>query len=189
MVVSVFILLVSGALVVWSTTAIGPVLSVPMLVGLLGIVFGGLLLGLALIRSRRRWIVVDGSNVLYWQNEKPSLYTVRVVVDELIAAGLRPVIWFDANVGYLVADRYLGPRPLARELGLSPRQVRVAPKGTPADPLLIAGADHLRARIVTNDRFRDWAESYPLVTDPARFVRGQVRNGVPDLEVFEHQQG
>ena len=134
-------------------------------------------------RERRApWIAVDGSNVLYWQDEIPSLQTVREVVDALKRRGFRPVVWFDANVDYLVADRYMGPSPLSRSLGLSPRQVIVAPKGTPADPMVIEGARTLRARIVSNDRFRDWQEQFPEVREASNFLRGSIANGALRLD-------
>lgn len=131
--------------------------------------------------KRQNWIVMDGSNVLYWEDKAPELAAVRRVVLQLQARGLQPVVWFDANVGYLVANRYLGPRVLARALGVSQRQVIVAEKGTPADPLVLEGARALRARIVTNDRFRDWAEDFPEVADAALFVRGTMRGGVAEM--------
>ena len=133
--------------------------------------------------GRAPWIAVDGSNVLYWQDETPSLQTVREVVDALKRRGMRPVVWFDANVGYLVGDRYLGPIPLAKSLGLSARQVIVAPKGTPADPLVIEGARLLKSRIVSNDRFRDWQDQYPEVRQAMRFLRGSIENGALRLDV------
>lgn len=133
------------------------------------------------LRIRRRgsktWVVVDGSNVLYWKNNLPDLATVQEVLDRLQARGLHPVIWFDANVGYLVSDRYLSAEVLARKLGLPLRQVVVADKGNPADPLLLDGASQLKARVVTNDRFRDWAEQFPQVKDQTQFIRGSFRNG------------
>lgn len=132
--------------------------------------------------GRAPWIAVDGSNVLYWQDETPSLQTVRHVVDALKRRGMRPVVWFDANVGYLVGDRYLGPVPLAKSLGLSARQVIVAPKGTPADPLVIEGARLLKSRIVSNDRFRDWQDQYPEVREAMRFLRGSIENGALRLD-------
>ncbi|NBR54003.1 MAG: hypothetical protein EBT91_11415 [Rhodobacteraceae bacterium] len=132
--------------------------------------------------GRAPWIAVDGSNVLYWQDEIPSLQTVREVVDALKRRGMRPVVWFDANVGYLVGDRYLGPVPLAKSLGLSERQVIVAPKGTPADPLVIEGARLLKSRIVSNDRFRDWQDQYPAVREAMRFLRGSIENGALRLD-------
>lgn len=91
-------------------------------------------------------------------------------------------MWFDANVGYLVGDRYLGPVPLAKSLGLSARQVIVAPKGTPADPLVIEGARLLKSRIVSNDRFRDWQDQYPEVREAMRFLRGSIENGALRLD-------
>lgn len=183
MVVSFLLFLTFGGLLVWSVLTFGPVLTVPMIAAFIGMAFGTLFLIRALLRRRPAWIVIDGSNVLYWQDEDPSLQSVRIVLDVLTAAGLRPVVWFDANVGYLVSDRYLGPRPLARALGLSPRQVQVAPKGTPADPLLIEGAGTLKARIVTNDRFRDWREHYPMLRNPDVLVRGRIRDGELQLDL------
>jgi hypothetical protein len=81
----------------------------------------------------------------------------------------------------VVAGQYLRPEKLAKKLGLRQGQVLVAPKGTPADPLLLEEAARLGVRIVTNDRFRDWAEDYPITRDPERFVRGRVRDGVARL--------
>jgi len=154
------------------------------------VLLGAAVFGRRLLRwlSRRRtgrapWIAVDGSNVLYWQDETPSLQTVRLVVDALKRRGMKPVVWFDANVGYLVGDRYLGPSPLARSFGLSVRQVIVAPKGTPADPMVIEGARSLNARIVSKDRFRDWQDQFPEVRDADSFLRGSIENGALRLDV------
>ncbi len=119
--------------------------------------------------------------MLYWREDTPLLHTVRIVLHQLKKDGYTPVIWFDANVGYLVEGRYLGPGPLAKALGLPARQVIVAHKGTPADTLVIEGVKKLRARIVTNDRFRDWVDDYPQVTDPALFVRGKMQGKALEL--------
>ena len=37
----------------------------------------------------------------------------------------------------------------------------VVPKGTPADSFLLQAARSLKARMVANDRYRDWAEDHP----------------------------
>ena len=47
--------------------------------------------------------------------------------------GLVPLVWFDANAGYLTAGQYLRADQLSRMLGLKRGQVAVAPKGVPAD--------------------------------------------------------
>lgn len=141
----------------------------------------GIILFLVLRRDRRPWIVVDGSNVMHWVDDTPSLRTLRLVVDATEAAGFRPLVWFDANAGYKLQGRYRGPEALARDLGLAERHVRVAPKGTPADPLLLGDARRLKATVVSNDRFRDWQAQFPEILPEARMVRGQVRGGALTL--------
>lgn len=128
------------------------------------------------------YVLVDGSNVLYWRNDTPDLMPVRNVVDQLRKAGSIPIVWFDANAGYLLAGRYRGARAFARSLGLPEGQVHVAPKGTPADPLLLEAAGKLRARIVTNDRYRDWQETYPILADRTLLIRGRWNTGRVILE-------
>ncbi|MBI1220100.1 MAG: hypothetical protein GC186_16305 [Rhodobacteraceae bacterium] len=172
--VPIVLLFLSSAIAALSLAAHGPVASGPLLVALVGLLIGALLLARALRARRKLWIVVDGSNVLHWHPTGPRLEAVTAVVAELSRRGFAPVVWFDANAGYLVANRYLGPAPFARLLGLPERQVYVAPKGTPADPLLLHGANLLGARVVTNDRFRDWAAAHPRVTEPGYLIRGRV---------------
>ena len=142
---------------------------------------------LVLVQLRRRpkpqnWIVVDGSNVLYWDRETPDIASVRNVVDILKAEGFAPVVWFDANAGYLIDNRYMGPAPLAARLGLPRQRVIVEGKGTPADPLLLKGADRLGARVVTNDRFRDWEDTFPRIREAGFLVRGYIRGDAVGLE-------
>jgi hypothetical protein len=164
---------------------LGPALSAPFAVsaGLLGAAVFLFVVG----RPRKvlRWIVVDGSNVMYWEDETPSLHTVRSVVAALRDEGLHPVVWFDANAGYLTMGRYLGSDALSRLIGLPGRQVFIAEKGVPADPLILEGAGKLGARVVTNDRYRDWTERFPKVAEPGFLVRGQVVGGEVRLRLGE----
>ncbi|MXQ09119.1 hypothetical protein GQ651_14825 [Alphaproteobacteria bacterium GH1-50] len=125
-------------------------------------------------RSKKNWIVVDGSNVLYWHNETPDLHSVKQVVDILRGEGFEPLLWFDANAGYLIGDRYMGPAILAKKLEMPTASVFVAPKGTPADPLLLEHAVKLKARVVTNDRYRDWEETFPQIRMQGFLVRGYI---------------
>ena len=125
-------------------------------------------------QGRVPYMVVDGSNVMHWRENQPDLDSVKRVAGLLKRQGYVPVVWFDANAGYLARGRYMGPRPLARQLGLPARQVFVAPRGTPADPLILSGAEALGARVVTNDRFRDWVGSYPYLHRPGVLVQGQI---------------
>lgn len=123
-------------------------------------------------------VVVDGSNVMFWRDNTPSLDTATEVVTTLVENGYRPVVWFDANAGYHLIGRYAHDGELARVLGLPERQVIVVPKGTPADPALLAGARALRAPVVSNDRFRDWQADFGDVL-AGQMIRGRpVADGI-----------
>lgn len=175
MIVSALLFLLSLAVMLWSLWLHAPTVSAAALAGLAGIL-AALLLAPRRRRGAppRRWVVVDGSNVLYWGGGGPDLATLQAVIGDLQARGLTPAVWFDANVGYLIGQRYQGPADMAQRLGLPLRQVFVAPKGTPADPLLLEGAQQLQARIVSNDRYRDWAAQHPIVLEPGRLVGGRI---------------
>ncbi|TKZ21890.1 hypothetical protein FAP39_04635 [Shimia litoralis] len=145
--------------------------------GLLALVFALAVIWIVLRPKPRPKIAVDGSNVLYWENNVPSLGTVREVLARLSHAGYDPYIWFDANVGYLVSDRYLNERALGKMLRFPAGRIQIADKGTPADPLILAYASRAKVRVVTNDRFRDWTQEYAQFQDQRLFVRGSVKNG------------
>lgn len=136
---------------------------------------------LARLRPRRPIIIVDGSNVMHWDNGEPKMEVVGRVVQEIVGWGFDPVVWFDANVGYKVSNRYLGPHQLATALGVPAKRINVAPKGTPADPLLLTQAVQLGAQVVTNDRYRDWEESHPRIREPGFLIRGRVTGSGIDL--------
>jgi hypothetical protein len=148
-------------------------------------------------RSRRAgrlaaetWVLVDGSNVMHWQDNTPQLAPVRAVVEELRAQGYVPGVVFDANAGWKLMGRYLHDGDFARLLGLERRQVLVVAKGTPADPFLLQTAREFDARIVTNDRFRDWAEAHPQVREPGFLIRGGMQDGKVWLKgVAERERG
>lgn len=128
-------------------------------------------------RADRPHIVVDGSNVLYWRDNTPRIETVREVVHHLTTLGFAPGVVFDANAGYLVAGKYQHDHALGRQVGLPPDRVMVVPKGAPADPTIIKVASDLGARVVTNDRYRDWADLHPQVLQPGFLVRGGYQDG------------
>lgn len=122
-------------------------------------------------------VIIDGSNVLHWQDNTPSLEIVKQVIESVKAQGLTPGVIFDANAGYKIGNRYRDEGAFARLLGLPEDRVLVVPKGTPADAYILAAARDLQARVVTNDRYRDWAETYPEVAEPGFLIRGGVRDG------------
>jgi hypothetical protein len=124
-----------------------------------------------------RIILVDGSNVMFWRDNEPDLATLKTVIGHLGAQGYDAGVVFDANVGYKLEGRFRGNLPMARKLGLKPAQVVVVDKGEPADRTILSVARDLNARILSNDRFRDWQDSFPEVTEPGRVLRGGYRDG------------
>ncbi|MFM7333715.1 MAG: NYN domain-containing protein [Tabrizicola sp.] len=132
--------------------------------------------------SDESWILVDGSNVMHWQDNTPNLAPVLAVVRQVIDQGHVPGVVFDANAGWKLEGRYLHDGDFARLLGLKTRQVKVVPKGTQADPFLLHTAREFGARIVTNDRFRDWADAHPEVHEPGFLIRGFIRDGSVTLD-------
>ena len=114
---------------------------------------------------------------MHWQDNTPDIRTVQAVVIHLQAVGFKTGVIFDANAGYLLTDKYRNERYFARKLKLKTNQVMVVPKGTPADAYLLQASREMNARIVTNDRFRDWADAYPEIAEPDRLIRGGFRNG------------
>lgn len=136
-------------------------------------------------KSPPKWIVIDGSNVMHWQNETPSIEPLQDVLRELTARGFSAGVVFDANAGYLIAGRYQHDHAFGRSLGLPDDRIMVVPKGTPADPTILTIARDLGARVVTNDRFRDWAGDFPEVARPGFLIRGGYRDGRLWLDLAE----
>ena len=122
-------------------------------------------------------MIVDGSNVLYWKDGEPRLDSVADVLAKLKALGFTPGVMFDANVGYLLTGRFLNDAAMSRLLNLPKNRVMVAPKGTPADELILQAARDLGAQIVTNDRYRDWVEAFPEISDPGHLIKGRYQQG------------
>ncbi|PCH67885.1 MAG: hypothetical protein COC12_10880 [Rhodobacteraceae bacterium] len=124
-----------------------------------------------------KWVILDGSNVMYWKDETPQIATVLEVTRDLSMRGFTPAVIFDASAGYRISDKYLHDSGFALLLGLPEARVMVVPKGTPADPFILAVARDHRARVVTNDKYRDWANGFPQVRNPGFLIKGGFRSG------------
>ncbi|UOA13705.1 MULTISPECIES: NYN domain-containing protein [Sulfitobacter] len=128
-------------------------------------------------RAQKKWIIVDGSNVMYWKSGEPSIKVVREIVDELRDRGYTPGVVFDANAGYLLIGRYQHDNALSRQLDLPVDRVMVVPKGTPADPYILQSARDYGGQVVSRDRFRDWADAHPEIAEPGHLVKGGYQKG------------
>jgi hypothetical protein len=135
------------------------------------------------------WILVDGSNVMHWQDNTPALVPLNGVILRLTGLGYVPGIVFDANAGWKLHGRYLNDSELAWLLGLEPRQVLVVPKGSQADTYLLETAREFGTRVVTNDRFRDWADAHPEVLEPGFLIKGGMRDGQVWLHGLQAVEG
>lgn len=129
------------------------------------------------------WVILDGSNVMHWRDNTPQIETLREVIVALERAGFAPGVVFDANAGYKLVGQYLREGDLAAVLGLPSSRVTVMPKGEPADPAILRAARDHGLRIVSNDRYRDWAESFPDAAKPGMMIRGGYRDGQLWLEL------
>lgn len=128
-------------------------------------------------------VVVDGSNVMYWKDNTPSPEPLCDVVGHLTQLGYAPLFFFDANAGYLLLGKYLKDREFERRLGLPRYSVIVVPKGMIADEAILRAARSHDCQIVTNDRYRDWAEQFPEVKKPGFLRQGKYRSGKLVLKV------
>lgn len=128
-------------------------------------------------RAPPKYVVMDGSNVMHWKDNVPQIEPVRAVLAQLTVAGFAPGVVFDANAGYTVMGKDKHDHAFGKLLGLPHGRLIVVAKGTPADPMILASARELGARIVSNDQFRDWAGTHPEVSVPGHVIAGGYRDG------------
>jgi hypothetical protein len=122
--------------------------------------------------SGKKTVVIDGANVAYEERSaggKPKLSNLLKVRSELEERGQEAVIIVDASLKYDIDDQE------QLEKLIKSQQVRQVPAD--ADYFIIQFAHELDALIVTNDRYKDYAEQYPWVTErrlPYMIVKGEV---------------
>ena len=124
--------------------------------------------------SDSKTVVIDGANVAYEERSaggKPKLSNLLKVRREMEERGFEAVILVDASLKYDIDD------PEQLEALIRAQHVRQVPAGTDADYFIIQFADQLDAVVVTNDRYRDYAEQYPWIPErrlPYMIVKGEV---------------
>ena len=122
----------------------------------------------------KKTVVIDGANVAYEERSaggKPKLSNLLKVRREMEEHGLEAVIIVDASLKYDIDDQE------QLEKLIKSQQVRQVPAGTDADYFIIQFAEQFNARVVTNDRYKDYADQYPWVHDrrlPYMIVKGEV---------------
>ena len=122
----------------------------------------------------KEMIVIDGANVAYEERSaggKPKLSNLLKVRRELEERGCEALILVDASLKYDIDDQQ------QLETLIRSQQVRQVPAGTDADFFIIQLAEQLDARIVTNDRYKDYADRYAWIPErrlPYMIVKGEV---------------
>ena len=122
----------------------------------------------------KKTVVIDGANVAYEERSaggKPKFSNLLKVRRELEEKGFEAVILVDASLKYDIDDQE------QLEKLIQSQQVRQVPAGTDADYFIIQFADQLDALIVTNDRYKDYAQQYPWIPErrlPYMIVKGEV---------------
>ena len=116
--------------------------------------------------STRRWnertAVVDGSNVAFWgKDDSCDLGCVKLVIDLLQAESIRPLVVFDANIGFKAEGRHLSVSELCKILGKEV-SIEIVSSGTVADRRIVELAETERCMIVSNDTFRDSIRARPI---------------------------
>jgi hypothetical protein len=120
---------------------------------------------------------VDGSNVLFWGGDGPSAMILTRVLRALEEKGYVPIVYFDANVGYVLAKRYYNESRMAGMIKIPKRHICVVDKGVIADEAILAFASEHRLRVVTNDNFRDWRVQFPHADKKGVLVNGTWQEG------------
>jgi len=117
-------------------------------------------------------LLIDGMNILRHDGaDKPHLKYITSIVIGLIENGcIDFLIIFDANTVDVLSQSsaYGGNGVFRSMIELFPNHVCLTPRGIRADDFVLSEADRLGSLAVSNDRFRDYIEQYPWITDSNR---------------------
>ncbi|TFF92571.1 hypothetical protein EU545_00500 [Candidatus Thorarchaeota archaeon] len=116
---------------------------------------------------RRRLLVVDGNNVAFYLSSDgtPHVRNLILARNSLLNAGYRPSFVISAALVHRI------DKPESLRSFISEAQVTEVPRRTNDDLKIIQMAQNTNADIVSNDRFLNWLEKYPWVSDRLRRYR------------------
>jgi hypothetical protein len=115
----------------------------------------------------RKTVVVDGNNIAYHlsPNGKPQVNNLLLAHRSLVSGGYKPVFVISAALVHSI------DKPNVLQTLMDELEVVRAPRGTNDDQKIIHIAQNRNADIVSNDRFLDWLDRYPWVSDRLRKFR------------------
>jgi hypothetical protein len=115
----------------------------------------------------RRDVIVDGNNVAYHlaPSGRPRVANLVLARQSLVSAGYKPVIVVSAALVHKI-DK---PHSLRDLIGFG--HIIEAKRGKNDDLIIIQTAQQSNADIVSNDRFLDWQDRYPWLSNRLRRYR------------------
>jgi hypothetical protein len=115
----------------------------------------------------RKNVIVDGNNIAYHlaPNGKPQVNNLLLAQRSLVNGGYKPVFVISAALVHSI------DKPNILQTLINEMEVVRAPRGINDDLKIIQIAQDRNADIVSNDRFLDWLDRYPWVTDRLRKYR------------------
>jgi hypothetical protein len=129
-------------------------------------------------KIKQKKIVIDGTNVMYWDGDGAQMATLKIVIDYLKQKNYAPIVFLDASSRHHLGDKSLNERGFAKALGLSKGKVMVCPAQTEADVFILKFAKQQDLPVLSNDRFADRkAQAKGL-----NIVKGIIASGRPILD-------
>lgn len=139
-------------------------------------------------------IYVDGSNLIYWtKDHRIDTHPLAVLCGKLRDDSVDFLVFFDANIKYLLSEaggqvtpRDRSTRDLERVFGLFAEEITIVPAGSPADDFILQRAHISKGMVISNDRYKDYFETYPWLGNAKRVHRGYVDQGnlyIPTLSL------
>ena len=115
----------------------------------------------------RKIVIVDGNNVAYHlsPNGKPQVKNLLLAQRSLVSGGYKPIFVISSALIHSI------DKPSVLQTLMNSMEVVQAPRGTNDDLKIIQIAQDRNADIISNDRFLDWLNRYPWVTDRLRKYR------------------
>ena len=123
-------------------------------------------------------IVIDGTNVLYWDGDGADLMTLQCIIAYLRQKNYNPFVFLDASSRHHLGDKSLNEKSFAKALGLGQDRVMVCPAKTEADAFILRFAKQEGLPVLSNDRFGDRSD----LAKGLKIVKGVMANGRPLLE-------
>ncbi|AGN16902.1 MULTISPECIES: NYN domain-containing protein [Methanobrevibacter] len=136
-------------------------------------------------------VIVDASNVAHFrknENDEPMLANILAAVDALEAKNDEFMVIADASLSHDIDNKEDYHKLVADE------SIEEVPTGNNADHYILKIAEENNARILSNDKFRDFKDEFlnidsmriPFSFDGSRLVMGKSKSPKKDKNILQH---